>query len=349
MKLQFLYGILLTIAIIQAEGAGSTSNVVDNPNVRIVVRKESRGNEGRSLNDNGDHSIDEEFNQTFENDDLREEDSNKDNNSTSISEQTSKRSSTETTMLSTKQTPSTKETSSTKETPPIKTLPTIASPEEYPYQVKGENGTCILSKMTISLNVTYNNTNLENSNEILSIPTHEITTDGYCSEPVSVMQLTWPVPFLEEKTNNITFYLKKANSTFSVFEILLLIHLDEWNFPNALDADILQTTGPNLTLFAASTINGKYICNNETKVKTETVEISITDVILIAFNTDNDVSSRSEENCVPKLNIAELSNFDIESIGLITIPIAAILMICTIACIIWLQKRNSCLHSEYKK
>ncbi|KAL2738882.1 lysosome-associated membrane glycoprotein 1-like [Vespula squamosa] len=374
------------------EGDGSTGKVADNSDLGIVAIKESRGNEGRSLNDDGDHSADGGLKPTLEDDDSENggrivfaiddnsEDSSTDTTTTkgtstdttttkdsssdttttkdtSTDTPTTKDSSSDTTTTkdsssdtpttkdSSSDTPTTKETSSTnKATTP--STSTIASTEEYPYQVRGENGICILSKMTISLNVTYNITDTKDTS-ILNIQSSDVTTGGYCSEPVSVMELTWEADFSNGKRNNITFYLKKDDkSTFSVFEILVMIHLDSWNFPNATDADILQTTGPNLRLFAASATNGKYTCNIETKVRTETVEISITDVDLIAFNTDKDISSRSVEDCVPKPNIVETFHFNVDSIGAIVIPITAVIIICAIACTIWLQKRNPCLYLE---
>ncbi|XP_035741924.1 G8 domain-containing protein DDB_G0286311-like [Vespa mandarinia] len=420
MKFQVCYAILLmAIAMIEAEIDVSTDNVFDNKDLGYIVKKESFGNQGRSLNDDNDDDDDDhdnlsdnkkfieinEIDKLIENhftiitSNLNDTDNSTVRNTTLSTVKnttpTTVKNTTQTTVEKTtpttveKTTPTTVEkttpTTVVKTTPTtvekttpttvVKTTPTtvekttpttventtlstgkniestsseisvstIASLEEYPYQVHGEKGTCILSKMTISLTVTYNNTDMEATNKILNPLPSYITTDGYCSEPYSAMQLTWPFEEPEStaninltmaKMNNITFSLKKddEDSKFSVFQILVSIRLDPFNFPDALEADILQTTDSNLMLFKASAINGKYKCNIPITVKTESVEITLNDVELIAFNTDDNISSRYEENCIE--NIYETVNAG-NIVGIISVLIIAKTAICFIGYMIW--------------
>ncbi|KAF7384529.1 hypothetical protein HZH68_014141 [Vespula germanica] len=407
MKLRFLYGILLAIAIIQAEGAGSTGNVADNPDLGIVT--ENRGSEGRSLNEEGDHSIDEELNQTFENDDLREEELNIDNNSTStvptsitnepstpneISPSTSNEISSST---SNEISPSTSNEISSSTSNEISSSTsnvissstsnvissstsnvissstsnvissstsnvissstsneissTIASPTEYPYQVKGKNGTCILSKMKISLTLTYINSKNQESEKILNVPSSNVTTTGECDETNSTMELTWSseetiseyksINFASDGKNTITFYFKKSNSVFSIDQIKASIYLDQKNFPDALLPGNLITleTKENLSLFATST-NDRYVCNVAVFVTEKNFEFLITDVNLIAFNTDNDISSKSVNYCVNPLT--ETANVG----AIVGGVIGALAVIGIMGFVIWRRRRNAPVRSE---
>ncbi|KAF7383487.1 hypothetical protein HZH66_012837 [Vespula vulgaris] len=278
------------------EGAGSTGNVADNPDLGIVMEKENRGSEGRSLNDNGDHSIDEELNQIFENGDLREEESNKDN-------------------------------------------------------IKGENGTCILSKMTISLTLTYTNSKNQESEKILKVPSSNVTTTGKCDETNSTMELTWSseettseyksIDFASDNENTITFYFKKSNSVFSIDQIKADIYLDKKNFPDALKPEdvIRLETKENLSLFATST-NDRYVCNVIVFVTEKNFEFSITEVNLIAFNTDTDISSKSENYCVNPLT--ETANVG----AIVGGVIGALAVIGIMGFVIWRRRRNAPVRSE---
>ncbi|XP_046835286.1 uncharacterized protein LOC124431418 [Vespa crabro] len=405
MKFQVWYAILLmAIAMIKAEIDVSRDNVFDNKDLGYIVKKESFGNQGRSLNDDDDDDDDDDDKNLSENEkfiEINEIDksiekhftiitsnlNSTDNSTVKIDTTSTVKTTTSTTVENTtttivkNTTPPTVENTTTtivkNTTPPTvenitttiveKTtsstgentsstidknnestsseisVSTIASLEDYPYQVHGEKGTCILSKMTISLTVTYNNTEMEATNKILNPSSSYITTDGYCSEPYSAMQLTWPYEDLESKgnlnltmakMNNITFSLKKddEDSKFSVFQILVSIRLDPFNFPDALEADILQTTDSNLMLFKASAIDGKYKCNIPIVVRTESVEITLTDVELIAFNTDDNISSRYEENCIQ--NIDETVNIG-NIVGIISVLIIAKIAICFVGYMIW--------------
>ncbi|XP_047365042.1 uncharacterized protein LOC124955134 [Vespa velutina] len=353
MKFQVWYAILLTaIAMIKAEIDVSTDNLFDNKDLGYIVKKESFGNQGRSLNDADDNDDDnlsknEKFIEINEIDKSIEKHFNIITSNLNITDNSTVENTTTSIVKNT--TPSIVEntTSSTDEniesTSSKISVSTIASLEDYPYQVHGEKGTCILSKMTISLTVTYNNTEMETAKTILNPSSSYITTNGYCNEPYSAMQLTWPIEEPESKANlnltmakmnNITFSLKTndEDSKFSVFQILVSIRLDPLNFPDAIEADILQTTDPNLMLFKASAINGKYKCNIPIIVRTESVEIKLSDVELIVLNTDDNISSRYEENCVQ--NIDEIFNV-VNIVGIISVLIIAKVAICFIGYMIW--------------
>nr|KAF7402054.1 hypothetical protein H0235_015390 [Vespula pensylvanica] len=368
----------------EPEGAGSTGNVADNPDLGIVTEKENRGSEGRSLNEEGDHSIDEELNQTFENDDLREEEPNTDNNSTSttneissstsngtsstVSSITDEISSSTTNEISSStsneissstsneiSSPTSNETASSTSNEISSTiediLPTIASPTEYPYQVKGKNGTCILSKMKISLTLTYNNSKNQESQKILNVPSSNVITTGECDETNSIMKLTWSseettseyksIDFASDNTNTITFYFKKSNSVFSIDQIKASIYLDKKNFPDALLPENLieLETKENLSLFATPT-NDRYVCNVIVFVTEKHFEFSITDVNLIAFNTDNDISSKSENYCVNPLT--ETANVG----AIVGGVIGALAVIGIVGFVIWRRRRNAPVRSE---
>ncbi|XP_035741919.1 lysosome-associated membrane glycoprotein 1-like isoform X2 [Vespa mandarinia] len=236
--------------------------------------------------------------------------------------------------------------SNTESTSDIST--TSPSLKDYPYQVRGEKGTCILSKMTISLTVNYNITNKQIVSAILEVPS-TVKVNGTCENDTNSMILTWTplendpesVNFADTtNNNNMGFYFKKSGSTFSLNQINASIYLDEKSFPNATDNGNyinLETTS-DLNLFSSATDN-RYVCNVNTVVKEDEFEISITNVSLIAFNEDDKtISSKSINDCTNDgATAAESANVGAIVGGII----GALVVVGIIGFIIWRRRRNS--------
>ncbi|XP_046835285.1 lysosome-associated membrane glycoprotein 2-like [Vespa crabro] len=232
-----------------------------------------------------------------------------------------------------------------------KTPTTVPSLEDYPYQVRGKNGTCILSKMTILLTVNYNTTNNKNNKSTLKVPS-TANVSGICEKDKNSMTLTWlsfennteSVNFADTANNsNMTFSFKKNDSKFSIDQIIGFIYMDETYFPNTTEKGTYTelVTKSDLNLFSSAT-NSKYVCNVNTVVEEDNLELSITNVELIAFNEDDStISSKSINDCTTAV-LSESANVGAIVGGII----GALVVIGIIGFIIWRRRRNSSVRSE---
>lgn len=145
----------------------------------------------------------------------------------------------------------------------------------------------------------------------------DVTATGTCRTPLSELNLAWPVPKNKEKTNEITFRVAQKENASSVFVIETDIYLDEENFPGArgtyknhsndkkcmcfmyaifmifLDQNkrISRSSKLNIDLFSAPA-NGLYNCTNDHRIEMNDIEMSITNVVFVAFNTEEDVREK---------------------------------------------------------
>ncbi|CAK9819585.1 Lysosome-associated membrane glycoprotein 1 [Anthophora plagiata] len=164
------------------------------------------------------------------------------------------------------------------------------TPDKFTYKVKRTSKDfCILANMRISLALP----EIKDS-KTLNVPSNA-TAEGTCSSLISELKLSWNET--SEGVNVIKFTFINDHTSFSVFSIDVDIALDKTNFPNA-DKPRFKGSSKNLRLFHASVKNGRHTCATETQT-IEKMNIAISNVSLIAFNTENDISKRIEEKCNP--------------------------------------------------
>ncbi|XP_047364734.1 uncharacterized protein LOC124955009 [Vespa velutina] len=369
MKLRFLYAILLmAIVMIKAEDDVDTDNILDNKDFGDIINKESSGNRGRSLNADvknnderqTDSGTDNENTDSGNGEGSADSDTDKENSESNLVEQNSEispkeptedipKESTEVILKETSYPSSNEGTNSTEEGINTTDVTTITSLEDYPYQVLGENGKpCILSRMTISLTMNYNTTNKETSTKILKVPSI-VKVNGTCENDTNSMMLFWSsfgndtyiVDFADtdNETNSIAFYFKKNGSTFSIDQINATIYMNDKIFVNAIDKVMSLETKSDLNLFASAT-DSKYVCDVQTVVKEDFFELSISNVNLIAFNSNDNITSMSTNYCPTDATAAVLS--ESANVGAIVGGIiGALVVVGIIGFIIWRRRRNT--------
>nr|XP_012232079.1 PREDICTED: uncharacterized protein DDB_G0290587-like [Linepithema humile] len=159
---------------------------------------------------------------------------------------------------------------------------------------KTENKTaCILSNMTIQINIHYKIEDSQKNKITLTVPTNAITT-GICSEKENEITLSWKESFKnqndEDKKNKITFgytYNATDNKSFLNF-----VSVDIYNFPYARERKIHEDTQHrDLKLFPIIK-EGAFICKANTTINVgKQIDVVISDVRLITFNEcDKDCS-----------------------------------------------------------
>ncbi|XP_031774479.1 uncharacterized protein LOC105736439 [Apis florea] len=155
--------------------------------------------------------------------------------------------------------------------------------DNFSYVVNDRGQSCILANMSI---------NFAMENKTFNVP-NNATVHGHCSSVVSEMTLSWKHE-KTDKNNTIKFTFINDHTNFTVFSIELNIYKDKDNFPNDGDKWFAAKSDLDLHLFPAFSRNGTHKCDEETKVKLNGVELIVKNVILIAFNNKNDISSRKE-------------------------------------------------------
>ncbi|XP_034170858.2 uncharacterized protein LOC117600043 [Osmia lignaria lignaria] len=170
--------------------------------------------------------------------------------------------------------------------------------ENFSYYVLTEDTdvACILANMTIAMEIPYTKTDSTVVNG--SIVPQNVTATGTCKTSLSELNLAWPVPNNQGKMNTITFYVVQKENHFSVLLIDTDIYLDEVNFPGARDQNkkISKVSELNIDLFNAPA-NGLYNCTNVHRIKMDDSEMNITNVVFVAFNTEEDVSKKIVQDC----------------------------------------------------
>ena len=170
--------------------------------------------------------------------------------------------------------------------------------ENFSYYVLTEDTdvACILANMTIAMEIPYTKTDSTVVNG--TIVPHNVTATGTCKTLLSELNLAWPVPNNQGKMNTITFYVLRKENHFSVLLIETDIYLDEVNFSGARDQNkkISKASEVDIDLFNAPA-NGLYNCTNVHRIKMGDSEMNITNVVFVAFNTEEDVSKKTVQDC----------------------------------------------------
>ncbi|XP_076676216.1 lysosome-associated membrane glycoprotein 1-like [Andrena cerasifolii] len=190
--------------------------------------------------------------------------------------------------------------------------PPDPSVTEFNYYVRDpETGVaCILANMSISIEANYISMDYNLKTATLKIPpTAEVR--GTCRNTTPTMELIWAEdPILEGALNGIALMFGSTDNTFFLQDIILELYIDNKTFPDALqEGKRFGTKLQQINKFSASKSGGLYRCEPETRVGTGDFKITITDVTLIAFNTEESVATRTEENCNSGAEVAQWSGY----------------------------------------
>ncbi|XP_076276221.1 uncharacterized protein LOC143207070 [Lasioglossum baleicum] len=178
----------------------------------------------------------------------------------------------------------------------------LEAKKQFNYVVKDPNlgVDCILGNMTIAMNVTYKKNDNNTGNSVIQVPSNAITS-GHCDAYTPYMELTWPEPEEDGKgiMNNLRlslYYSTKTGLYYANF-VKADIYLSKTQFPDASNRYLRHDSNMTLRLFPNEMINGYYKCANATEATIdEEVKIKITDILLMAFNDQEDVSIKVKES-----------------------------------------------------
>ncbi|XP_076224462.1 uncharacterized protein LOC116428023 [Nomia melanderi] len=177
------------------------------------------------------------------------------------------------------------------------TVPTSTAKEEEPtlqfmYKIVDRRTSvpCTLANMSLAINVGYITINNETATRELRVPS-DAEVSGDCGPTMSKLMFTWGK---ENQENSVKFILIDDHTHFSVFSVALQLYLDPENFPDAAEQQLSkQKSNNDLGLFYARANDGRHTCLGETKIEIgENLNLTMTNVSLIAFNTMEDYSSR---------------------------------------------------------
>ncbi|KAG7198337.1 hypothetical protein KM043_005731 [Ampulex compressa] len=178
----------------------------------------------------------------------------------------------------------------------------------------------------------------------LTVP-QKATLEGTCGDKVTNAALVWDestakaLAVEDDKKSKVVLSLLNKDDKFSVDSIALDLYMSEKNFPNTDETRLTASTNTSLGLFSASSKNGVYRCSGEVEVPVgKQAALTISDVSLIAFNTDKNIDSKSERNCVAaaSTNVGAIVGGVIGGLALVGI----------ISFVIWRKRRNDLNRSE---
>ncbi|XP_043597022.1 uncharacterized protein LOC122574023 [Bombus pyrosoma] len=154
---------------------------------------------------------------------------------------------------------------------------------------------CILINMSIVVTVPYTTKDKKDATKILNVPVNA-RVDSHCSSVISEMKLIWKETNAD-KENTIKFTFINDHENFSLFSIGLDIHLKETDSSNPTGDSFNATSDIDRRLFVTSVTNGIYKCGRREEVKVGNAKVDITNVSLIAFPKDDNISAPTEEQC----------------------------------------------------
>ncbi|XP_043797485.1 uncharacterized protein LOC122717460 [Apis laboriosa] len=168
---------------------------------------------------------------------------------------------------------------------------------EYNYVVINEKThvACIAANMTIFMKIPYVTKQSKTNETILTIPASSTVT-GNCGSTNSTMELTWFEKsesynvYKNEKNNSFKINFQKDESNYLLHSIELNIYMDKTNFPNSNEER--YTAVENIDMISAP-LNNLYKCGDNTSVKVKNVDVTVANVTLIAFNTENKIATKS--------------------------------------------------------
>ncbi|CAD1471442.1 unnamed protein product, partial [Heterotrigona itama] len=176
----------------------------------------------------------------------------------------------------------------------------------FPYVTSSGDKYCTMARMSIFMEVPYKTKN-DTKIASITVPTFasKVNVNGGCSANLVMMQLIWPVSSnnsqanANEKQNSISFLFFKNETTSTIYNIKIEIFTDETQFKDVekVGEKIVIDTGFDASLFPAPAENGIYSCPNETKITNDNGNVTISDVLLVAFDAEKDFSSKKVIDC----------------------------------------------------
>lgn len=172
---------------------------------------------------------------------------------------------------------------------------------EYNYVVINEKThvACIAANMTIFMKIPYVTKESKTNETVLTIPV-DSAVSGNCGDTNSMMELTWLEKSKSKsynvydstygKNNSFKINFQKDESNYLLHSIELNIYMDETNFPNSNEER--YTAVENINVISAP-LNNLYKCGDNTTLKVKDVDVTIVNVTLIAFNTEEKIATKS--------------------------------------------------------
>lgn len=150
---------------------------------------------------------------------------------------------------------------------------------DFHYVVRNdEKIPCILANMNISID-----TNNSQNKDVIIVPS-EANATGICDTKRSEMKLAWTKSG-EKEENNIIFYITRNKTDIFIYQIEVTIFADK----------IHKMSDFGLALFSTP---GIYNCTDQNwQIKLDDVTININNVLFTAFNTDENLDSRTVTDC----------------------------------------------------
>ncbi|XP_043283725.1 mucin-5AC-like isoform X3 [Venturia canescens] len=194
---------------------------------------------------------------------------------------------------------------------------------------------CILSKMSISMSISYEKSDNAIADGTMVVPNNALT-DGTCTEETTEMKLMWSAPRRRKRDsghnglNTVILNFVKNGKVSSLDSMIFEFFLDPVHFPGAVEKVLKRNTTKGLGLFASTPNTGHYICEDEISISASNVKITIADVSLIAFNKDKNLNSKKVEKCTHKVSF--------KKIAVIGGAVGIVLLVTALGACIWRSK-----------
>ncbi|KAK9295531.1 hypothetical protein QLX08_010174 [Tetragonisca angustula] len=176
--------------------------------------------------------------------------------------------------------------------------------ETFPYVLKDANNkACAMARMSILLTVPFKTKKSETGIANIDLSKYKINVDGDCQDTVTMMTLTWPSgdssAYANKKENKITLSFVKKKTTSELYYVEVQIFTDEENFKDVerVGELISINTRYDASLFPAPVANGVHSCPKQTNVTSSNGNITISDVLLVAFDAETDFATKKVIDC----------------------------------------------------
>ncbi|KAF3427478.1 hypothetical protein E2986_08893 [Frieseomelitta varia] len=169
--------------------------------------------------------------------------------------------------------------------------------ETFPYVLKdANNNNCIMARMSILVTVPFKTKKSETAIANIDLSKYKINVGGVCDSNIATMTLTWPSA--NKKENKISLIFVKKEKTSELYNIRVEIFTDEENFKDVERVgDLISIDRYDASLFPAPVVNGIHSCPKQTNITSISGNITISDVLLVAFDAEKDFASKKVIDC----------------------------------------------------
>ncbi|XP_076375684.1 uncharacterized protein LOC117226675 isoform X1 [Megalopta genalis] len=180
---------------------------------------------------------------------------------------------------------------------------TTFSARMFNYAVKDANSgvPCILGNMTIALDVTYKKKDKTKGTKTIKVPSNA-TTIGSCDKYMPYMDLSWPASMNEtkkDKMNRLLISFYQTSGLYYADYAKADIYNDQEIFQDTVETDewLHSISSTTLRLLTNNMVNGYYKCSDPVNATiNDSTKIKISDVMLMAFNDQEDISIKVMES-----------------------------------------------------